>query len=231
MVSGDFCHHDWPGSGCPECREETRVRSIARAEASEARATALEAQLANRISEAHEWLLVEALSEIKATVDSESEQPVKEIVYGVLAEIKALPALRSTAPADGRGDVERQQRAEERALGGKMMRRHPPTEAREDGVKVKALEWQVYPDDGSFVQEGQGRKRDYRERALHSYGAYFLMEKAGRFSIRDSTDGHQEEPDFGNPEAARGSASERHEARIRSALTAPDSSTQIGKEE
>ncbi len=22
MVSGDFCRHDWPGSGCPDCRAE-----------------------------------------------------------------------------------------------------------------------------------------------------------------------------------------------------------------
>jgi len=26
MVSGDFCEHDWPGSGCPECREERQRR-------------------------------------------------------------------------------------------------------------------------------------------------------------------------------------------------------------
>lgn len=22
MVSGDFCKHEWPGSGCPECKDE-----------------------------------------------------------------------------------------------------------------------------------------------------------------------------------------------------------------
>lgn len=22
MASGDFCEHDWPGSGCPDCREK-----------------------------------------------------------------------------------------------------------------------------------------------------------------------------------------------------------------
>lgn len=27
MVSGDFCHHDWPGSGCDECRKEMRYMS------------------------------------------------------------------------------------------------------------------------------------------------------------------------------------------------------------
>lgn len=25
MVSGDFCEHDWPGSGCPECKAEREV--------------------------------------------------------------------------------------------------------------------------------------------------------------------------------------------------------------
>lgn len=28
MVSGDFCHHDWPGSGCPECRKEREMSKI-----------------------------------------------------------------------------------------------------------------------------------------------------------------------------------------------------------
>lgn len=26
MVSADMCEHDWPGSGCPECRERSKHR-------------------------------------------------------------------------------------------------------------------------------------------------------------------------------------------------------------
>lgn len=25
MVSGDFCRHDWPGSGCPDCKAEAAI--------------------------------------------------------------------------------------------------------------------------------------------------------------------------------------------------------------
>jgi hypothetical protein len=61
---------------------------------------ALAAELANRVSAEHEVLMAEALAEIKATVDGESAQPVRVIVYGLLAEIDALPkrsALSSPA--------------------------------------------------------------------------------------------------------------------------------------
>lgn len=56
---------------------------IALSEWGEGRATAI---LANRISN----LNAEALGEIKATVDGESNQPIKDIIYGLLAEIEAL---------------------------------------------------------------------------------------------------------------------------------------------
>lgn len=29
MVSADMCKHDWPGTSCPECREEARLRRLA----------------------------------------------------------------------------------------------------------------------------------------------------------------------------------------------------------
>ena len=44
-------------------------------------------------------LHVDALSEIKATVDGESDQSVKDIIYGLLAEIDALPTIKE--PTDG----------------------------------------------------------------------------------------------------------------------------------
>jgi len=40
----------------------------------------------DKLKEKHD-LFVEALSEIKATVDGDSKQPVKDIIYGCLAEL------------------------------------------------------------------------------------------------------------------------------------------------
>lgn len=47
-------------------------------------------ELNRRLDPRHSDILVEALSEIKATVDGDSDQPVRDIVYGCLDEIKAL---------------------------------------------------------------------------------------------------------------------------------------------
>ena len=70
-----------------------------RAEVSRLKWTAL-----NRVSELHEYLMVEALAEIKSTVDGASDQPVRDIVYGLIAEIEALPDHRARATKD-RPDV------------------------------------------------------------------------------------------------------------------------------
>ncbi len=70
---------------------------IERVREMEAENARLNDELRNRVSSQHEWLLVEALSEIKASVDGESDQPVKDIVYGLLSEIEALPE-RSALP-------------------------------------------------------------------------------------------------------------------------------------
>ena len=46
--------------------------------------------LENAPSQAHFTILVEALAEIKATVDGQSSQPVTDIVAGCISEIAAL---------------------------------------------------------------------------------------------------------------------------------------------
>lgn len=50
----------------------------------------LRSHISNRISEPHENLLCEAMAEVKATVDGDSNQPVKDIIYGFLAELSEL---------------------------------------------------------------------------------------------------------------------------------------------
>lgn len=63
------------------------------------RADRLQAELNNRVSARHEELMAEALAEIKASVDGDSDQPVRDIVYGLIDEIKALPDHRSALAA------------------------------------------------------------------------------------------------------------------------------------
>lgn len=65
----------------------------------EAELSRMRFELSNRVSAEHEVLMAEALAEIKATVDGESDQPVRDIIYGLLAEIEKLPkrALASDA--------------------------------------------------------------------------------------------------------------------------------------
>lgn len=43
-------------------------------------------------------LNAEALAEIKATVDGHSDQPVKDIIYGLLAELAAIKRAREVPP-------------------------------------------------------------------------------------------------------------------------------------
>lgn len=63
--------------------ESQRDEAVARAEAAEA-------ALQTAPQHAHFNILAEALAEIKATVDGQSARPVRDIVYGCLAEIAAL---------------------------------------------------------------------------------------------------------------------------------------------
>lgn len=56
------------------------------------RAEKAEAEVARLRDEyRHHHVLVEALSEIKATVDGASDQPVKDIIYGCIAELASRP--------------------------------------------------------------------------------------------------------------------------------------------
>lgn len=56
---------------------------------------ALKNALSRRTPEAYVRLLIEMLAEIKATVDGESGQSVKDIIYGGIEEIKALYERKS----------------------------------------------------------------------------------------------------------------------------------------
>lgn len=56
----------------------------------------LQAELAAAPNRAHFELLAEALAEVKATSDGDSEQPIAQIVAGCLAEIAALSEGQST---------------------------------------------------------------------------------------------------------------------------------------
>lgn len=67
-------------------------------EAAEAEATGLRRVLNSRVSARHEELMAEALAEIKASVDGHSDQPVRDIVYGLIAEIDSLPPRASLSP-------------------------------------------------------------------------------------------------------------------------------------
>lgn len=51
---------------------------------------------------------------------------------------------------------------------------------------AKKLEWHAYPEDGSRVSEGQNAQRNYVSRAQLPWpGAFFVMEKDGRFSLEN----------------------------------------------
>lgn len=65
----------------------------------EAELSRLRFELANSFSARHGELMAEALAEIKASVDGDSEQPVRDIVYGLIAEIEALPKLAALSPS------------------------------------------------------------------------------------------------------------------------------------
>lgn len=79
----------WPS--CPTPHDDlTPLMVLSAIEQIEADNERLKAHIKNRISEVHENILCEALAEIKATVDGDSNQTVKAIVYGALEEIDTL---------------------------------------------------------------------------------------------------------------------------------------------
>lgn len=82
---------------------------------------------------------------------------------------------------------------------------------------VKALEWEAYPGANEVMTEGYGQRRQYLERALFGFGAYCLMVKDGRYSVKsDYMDG----PEYDTGEAAKAAAQADYERRVLSALTA-----------
>jgi hypothetical protein len=84
-------------------------------------------------------------------------------------------------------------------------------------VKVKALEWEVYPDDGTRMFEGQNEQRQYISRALPPIGpAIFIMTKDDVYSIEDR------EGIYGTENDAKMVAQADYELRILSALTLKD---------
>lgn len=84
-------------------------------------------------------------------------------------------------------------------------------------VKVKALEWEVYPDDGTRMFEGQNEQRQYISRALPPIGpAIFIMTKDDVYSIEDR------EGIYGTENDAKMVAQADYERRILSALTLKD---------
>lgn len=85
-------------------------------------------------------------------------------------------------------------------------------------MNVKTLEWENYPDDGTEMFEGLNDKRQYLERAIHPFGAYCLMYKAGAgYSIKsDYTD---KTFYYGTASDAREAAEAEYKRRVLSALT------------
>lgn len=57
---------------------------------------------------------------------------------------------------------------------------------------IKPLEWLQFPEDGSILYE-QGTKQKYRLRAVHGFGAYFILDRNdGSFSWKRSGTNHKE---------------------------------------
>lgn len=85
------------------CEWETFV-PLARAEAAEARVAELEAALDRAPDGRHFDILAEALAEVKATSDGQSDQSIADIVAGCLDEIAALPPRRARTLLNGGSD-------------------------------------------------------------------------------------------------------------------------------
>jgi hypothetical protein len=84
-------------------------------------------------------------------------------------------------------------------------------------VQIKPLEWEVYPDDGTRMFEGQNEQRQYISRALPPIGpAIFIMKKDDVYSIEDR------EGIYGTESDAKLVAQTDYELRILSALTLKD---------
>lgn len=73
-------------------------------------------------------------------------------------------------------------------------------------VSIKKLDWHPHPQDGGILQEGQNAQRTYLERAIHPYGAYFLMEKDGRYSFKDSVPSYVKDLEYDTLDQARAAA-------------------------
>jgi Lar family restriction alleviation protein len=83
-------------------------------------------------------------------------------------------------------------------------------------VKVRPLEWDVYPADGTRTFEGQNEQRQYLSRALPPIGpAIFIMIKDDVYSIEDR------EGIYGTENDAKLAAQADYEQRIMSALSTP----------
>ncbi|MGO8211892.1 hypothetical protein ACC782_33970 [Rhizobium ruizarguesonis] len=79
---------------------------------------------------------------------------------------------------------------------------------------VKPLEWEVYPNDGTRMFEGQNEQRQYISRALPPIGpAIFIMKKDDVYSIEDR------EGIYGTESDAKLVAQTDYERRILSALS------------
>lgn len=86
-------------------------------------------------------------------------------------------------------------------------------------VKVKPLEWSIWPEDGTACSEGQNPQRSFRERAIGVHGAYFLMWKDGAYSIKFGLSGDDLKGMWIEAALAKAAAQADYEARILSALS------------